>query len=102
MFIGLSASGTAPATHSWFNAAFTNSELKLLMQRLCVLSGIAAPATWDTMTRQQKKQWLLGQRGEIRTTIGIGILAMDNDGAWDDPTQELAAAGLQAVRTGAP
>lgn len=96
--VGLSASGNTPAQGFWAFAALTNSELKQLMQRLCTLASITPDANWDTFTRQQKKQWLLDQRAPIRTATGIRILPMDNDGVWDDPLTELAAAGLQVIQ----
>ena len=95
----LSAAGNVgdTPTHYWCNAALTAAEFKKLMQRLCTLASITAPADWDTMTRQEKKRWLLGQRAAIRTATGIRVLPMDNDGVWDSPQDELAAAGLNVI-----
>jgi hypothetical protein len=96
--VGLSPTGEPPPTFYWCSTAMTNQELKLFMQRLCSMSGIAPPATWDTMSRQQKKQWLLNQRQEIRQQTGVWVAPMDNDGVWDNPADALAAVGLQVIR----
>ena len=98
----LSATGTAPATFAWFSAALTPAQLKLLMIRLCALSGIVQPAGRDGWTRQQRKQWLLDQRAAIRTATGIWVAPQDNDGQWDNPQDALTFLGLQAIRPATP
>lgn len=95
--VGLSPTGNTPATHFVCNAALTNQELRLVMVRLCQLASIAQPASWDTMSRQQRKQWLLDQRTPIRTATGIGILPFDNDGQWDSVEDVLVALGLKVI-----
>src|SRR5687767_4331326 len=63
--IGLSASGSAPATHYWSSIALTNQELLKIAQRLAILAGLSQPSNWDSMTRAQKKQWFLDNRQTI-------------------------------------
>jgi hypothetical protein len=93
----LSATGLAPATHGWFSAALTPAQMKQVALRLCTLASVTPPADWDTMTRAQRKAWLIGARAAINTAIGVWIQPSDNDGDWDNPAAALAAKGLQVI-----
>lgn len=97
--VGLNASGSQDdaITHYWNNRSYTPQELKKLMQRLCNLANILPPADWDTITRQQRKQWLLNQRQTIRNATGIWIMVADNDKQWDDPNGGLLAMVLKTT-----
>lgn len=78
----LSATGNEPATHAACGVALTEAEGKKLLGRLAAASGISQPANWDTMTRQQKKQWLMDQKAAIRSAIGVLVVGMENGGEW--------------------
>jgi len=91
----LSATGSAPFTHGWCCAALTVPQLKKLAQRLCTFAGLTLPGDWDTLTKQQQKQWFADQRPAIFAATGIRVQSADNDGAWDDPAAALTAMGLQ-------
>lgn len=82
-------------THAWFSAAFTNGEFKKVAMRLCNLANIDLPANWDSLTRNQKKAWLISQRATIRTNTGIYFQSSDGDGVWDSPDDALSATNLQ-------
>ena len=80
----LNAAGDAAvATHVWSSGAYTMPQLKLLMRRLCAASGVTEPAGWDSFTRAQKRQWLLDNRGQVRSASGIWVGHCDNDGVWE-------------------
>ena len=95
--VALSATGSPPATHYWCSTALTAPQLKLVMQRLCIMAGIAAPAAWDTWSRAVQRQWLLDQRAAIRTATGIWIVPDANEAVWSDPGAALALLGLQQI-----
>lgn len=95
--VGLNASGNGPATHFWLNTSLTLPDLKKIALRLLNLASIAPPTDWESMTWQQRKQWLLDQRQAIRTATGIRIRLADNDGFWDRPEDELSSAGLKRL-----
>lgn len=95
----LSASGSAPATHAWCNAALTDVMGRKLLLRLVQQASIPEPADWDTKTRQQKKQWLLDQRATVRSRTGVWVVPMHNDDVWDDPAEALTVMGLQTIRS---
>lgn len=100
--VGLSPAGQPPATHYWCSGAWTDQQLRLILQRLCVLAGIAFPADWTTRTKAQKLSWLAGQRDAIRVATGIRVVRDDGDGAWSSPHSERGAAGLQVIGRVAP
>jgi hypothetical protein len=97
--VGLSADGNAPATHYWMSGAFTDTELRAMIARLCTLASISAPAlaTWNGWTRQQKLDWLSTNLPTILANTGIRVVRDDGDGAWSDPDAALAAHGVQRV-----
>jgi hypothetical protein len=95
----LSASGTAPATHAWASFAVTDAQGKILLGRLAQQAGLTQPASWDSFTRAQKRQWVLDQRAAVRTAIGVWLVPDNNDGAWSDPAAALAVLGLQLIQT---
>jgi len=101
--LGLSASGNLPATHYWASAGLTGAEAQAAVQRLCTVSGVAIAPTWGTMTKAQKIQWVQDNRAAILAGAGnLRVRAMANDGDWDDPIAELAAAGLQVIQPVTP
>lgn len=92
----LNATGDdAAATHVWCCTSLTLVEIRKLMVRLCLASGITQPAAWDSWTRAQKRQWLLSNRAAIRTAIGVWIGRSDNDGTWEKFDDHLATMGLK-------
>jgi hypothetical protein len=93
----LSATGSAPATHGWCSAAMTAAEFKAAVQRLCALASITPDPAWDSMTRSQKRDWLVGQRQAIDAATGIYLQAVDNDGSWGDAQAALKAKGLKPI-----
>lgn len=97
--VGLSASGTGVPSHYWTSTALTPAQLRKVMVRLCNLAVISQPANWDTMTRQEHKQWFGQQKPTIRANIGVRVQLSDNDGAWDDPHVERVAEGVQPVES---
>lgn len=97
IWLNASGSNQDAITHYWNNRSYTPAELKKLMQRLCNLANITPPADWDTMTKQQRKQWLLDQRQAVRDATGIWVMAADNDGQWDNPQDGLAHESLQTT-----
>jgi len=96
--VGLSATGSAPATHWAACAALTDVQFKKVMQRLCNLASITPPANWDSMTRTEKRDWLRSQIVPIWQRAGIGIRVDDNDGTWDDYRAAVATAGLRFLQ----
>lgn len=96
----LSATGAAPTTHAWASFALTDSQGKKLLMRLAQQSGLTQPANWDTMTRAQKKSWLISNRATVKSGIGVYIEPGENDvaGGWPDPQAVLTACGLKVVR----
>lgn len=95
--VGLSTTGNAPATHWASCAALTDIQFKKVMQRLCNLASITPPANWDSMTRDEKRDWLRSQITPIRQSTGIGIRVDDNDNGWDDYQAAITAAGLRFI-----
>lgn len=95
--VGLSASGNAPATHYAFNAALTLAEFKLIGRQLLQMASLDLPGNFDTMTLAEKFTWFRSQLAAIRTATGIRLRVYNNDGVWDDPMDELAAAGLKVI-----
>lgn len=98
--VGLNATGLAadPITHYWNCRAYTNAELKLIVNRLCVLSGLTLPANWDTRTRAQKKAIVASNLDTIKTQVGIADIRFDdNDGVWSSYSAALAATGLKTI-----
>lgn len=97
--IGVSATGTTPATYYIACGAYTVPELKKIAARLCAMSNLTLPADWDTYTRAQKKAWLVSNWPTIRNKTGIKAIVLDdNDGTWSDYAATLASAGLKVIR----
>lgn len=90
----LSATGLAPYTHAECSVSLTDAEGKKLLTRLATVSGIQAPADWDSRTRAAKKAWLASQRAAIDSAIGVLVTGMDNDGVWADPASSRAEKSL--------
>lgn len=97
--VGLSPTGTAPATFYVSCGAYTLAELKKIVQRLCQLAGISVPANYDDMTRAEKRVWFRSQIPTIKAQTGIRALLLDdNDGDWSDYQAQIAAAGLKTIQ----
>lgn len=94
---GYSATGNAPATHYVFNAALTIPEFRAIGVQLLQMSGLSLPADWDAKTREEKFAWFRARVPTIRTQTGIRLRVFANDGTWDNPQDELAAAGLLPI-----
>lgn len=97
--VGLSPTGNAPATFYLFNAALTVPQFKLLAAQLLQMASISLPNDFDSMTLAEKFTWFRAQIPTIRTATGIRLRVFNNDAAWDNPNDELAAAGLKPVET---
>jgi hypothetical protein len=93
--VSVSMTGSMPYTHALFSAALTVAEIKKVMQRLCNLASIAPPVNWDSMSRAERKAWLISQRSAINLAIGVYIQVSDNDGSWDNPFAALVAKSLR-------
>lgn len=100
---GLSASGTAPATHRWWNAAVTDAEALAILTRCCELASVTpkTPQEWAGMTNAQKKSWLVSVHNALLSGFGIGVWLAVQDGLWDDPDAALSGMGLSRIVTGA-
>lgn len=94
---GLSASGNAPATFYIFNAALTVNQFRLIGAQLLQMASLSLPANWDTLTLAQKFTWFRSQFATIRAATGIRLRVFNNDLEWDNPEDELAAAGLKVI-----
>jgi hypothetical protein len=94
---GLSATGSGPATHYIFNAALTVPQFKLLGRQLLQMASLDLPANWDTLTLAEKFTWYQSQYAAIRAATGIRLRVFANDAAWENPEDELAAAGLKPI-----
>lgn len=94
---GLSATSNAPATHYIFNAALTVPQFTQIANQLLTLASISLPADWNTRNITQKFSWFQSQYAGIRSATGIRLRVFRNDGAWDNPQDELTAAGLKPI-----
>jgi hypothetical protein len=93
---GLSATGNAPATYWWFNAALTNAQAVLALNRWYAIASMTPPA-WGSMTRNQIRIRIASDRSDLIAGSQIGMWLADNDSVWDDPATLLANRGLQVV-----
>ena len=98
--IPLSATGNLPATYWGACTALTDAQFKTAAQRLCTLANITFPANWESMTRNEKRDWLRSQIVPIWQAIGVGIRVDDNDATWSDYDAALASVNLKRI-TGA-
>jgi hypothetical protein len=96
--VGLSATGSAPATHYWACVALTPAQIKLIIQRLCNLSGITIPSGLASYTKAQIVQWITDNLVAIRIATGVRILRDDNDGIWSDYVLQAEVAGVRPVQ----
>jgi hypothetical protein len=94
---GLSASGSAPATHAWMCGSYNDAECKAILAKLCQLAAVTPPTApqWAGWTQAQKISWLASVRAGILSGYGAYVTLCDNTGAWDDPTAALTAVGLR-------
>lgn len=94
---GLNTTGTGAPTYYWFSAALTVPEFKKLTNQLLGSASISLPANWDTLTNAQKFQWIGTQKSAVTAVTGIRMRVFANDADWDNPADELAAAGLLPI-----
>lgn len=96
---GLSAAGSAPATHAWLCGAYTDPQAKAILAKLCQLAAVAPPsnAQWNGWSGAQKRAWLASVRGAILAGYGLGVWLADNTAAWDDAAAAAATMGLVPV-----
>ena len=94
----LSANGQAPATHAWANFALTDEQSETWWTRLTQISGMQKPANWKTMTRQEKKTWVISNRAAIQAGAVVkDVEPIFNTETWTDPQTVLTRAGLQLI-----
>jgi hypothetical protein len=96
---GLSASGSAPATHDWLCGSYTDPECKAILAKLCQLAAVTAPtnAQWNGWDGAAKRAWLASVRAAILSGYGAYVTLADNEGQWDNATDALAAMGLKVI-----
>lgn len=92
--LGYSTTGNAPATFYAFNAALTVPQFKAIGAQLLQMSSLSLPADWDAKTLDEQFTWCRARIPTIRAQTGIRLRVFANDGKWDNPDDELAAAGL--------
>jgi hypothetical protein len=97
--VGLNATGSGAPTHYIFNAALTVPQFKLLATQLLSMASLTLPANWDTLTLTEKFTWFRAQFTAIRTATGVRLRVFNNDLVWDNPQDELTAAGLKMIET---
>ena len=97
--VGLSATGSGAATFYWFNAALTLPEFKKLATQRLSMAALTPPADWDSRTLPQKFTWFRSQFAAIHTATSIRLRVFNNDLVWDNPNDELTAAGLKTIST---
>lgn len=103
---GLNASGDPadPVSYRWCSGAWTDSEAKAILAKLCQLAGVTPPtnAQWSGWTRQQKIDWLHSAQASLWSGYGVWVMLSMNDGVWDDHEAALAGRGLKVIRPTAP
>lgn len=96
---GLSATGSAPATHNWCCASFTDIQCREILFRMCQLANVT-PLTngqWNTLTGAQKRTWYNGVRNTVFQNFGVLVMFSDNLGQWDLPDSVLTALNLKQI-----
>jgi hypothetical protein len=90
-------------THRWCSGAWTDSEAKQILAKLCDLAGVTKPtnAQWNGWARQQKVNWLLSVQAGLYAGYGVWVQLMFNDADWDASADALAAVGVQVRGDGA-
>lgn len=93
----LEPAGGGAVSHRWCNGAWTDSEARQILARLCNLAGVSQPSagTWGGWTGAKKRTWLAGVRASLLSSYGVYVMLAANDGVWDDPGAALAAMGLR-------
>lgn len=96
---GLSASGSAPATHAWMSGSFVDADCKAILAKLCQLASLTPPTDpqWAGWTQTQKISWLASVQGGIKSGYGLYVTLADNTGTWSDPAAALTALGLKVI-----
>lgn len=93
----LSPTGEVPSTHASACFATTEGIASTFLSRLALTCGIQSPADWANWTRDQKLDWILLQREQIYSNIGVWVEPMRNDGTWSDPNATYARLSLQPL-----
>jgi hypothetical protein len=77
-----------PPTYSWSNGAFTDAQIKTIINKVCQMSGVTPPTgpVWNGWTKAQKYTWLQNTRNTFFVQSGIWLDLADNEATWDDPT----------------
>ena len=96
----LSSTGTAPATHCWFNSALTLDDLTAIANQICAMASITLPSDWATETFDQQHSWFLSNAAAVKSANGITTDLCDNTGTWTEPNSLLPGLGLQVIETG--
>lgn len=95
----LSSTGSAPATHCWFNSALTLDDITAIANKICFLSGLTLPGDWATETFSQQHSWFLANAAAVKAANGIVTDLCDNTGTWTDPNSLLPGLSLQIIQT---
>ena len=93
---GLSATGSAPATHWWACAALTNAQVRAVLNRRYATASMTPPE-WNSLTRAQIRTRLATDRAALVAASGVRMWHCNNDDAWDDFAALRAASGLSPV-----
>lgn len=94
---GLSASGSAPATHWWACVGLTNADARQALNRWYAIAGVSAP-NWNTMTRAEIRAQVASDWNALVAGSGIRIWHSDNDANWDDFQDRRSGVGLQKIQ----
>lgn len=97
--VGLSADGSAPATHYVCCTALTDAQIIAIVRRLAQMASIAVPSAGSLASRAQKISWLSSNKTALLSGTGITIIRDDGDGIWAD--YEQARTGLNLIPIGA-
>lgn len=95
---GISATGSAPATHLWFTVGLDDDDCIAVLVKLCQLASITPPTlpTWRSWTHPQKIAWLQSVQAGVLSGWGLYVNLYDNLN-WSKFDADLAAMNLLRI-----
>lgn len=100
--VGLSATGSAPATAYWCSVALQPADCVTILRQLAQMASITVPTVVNLNTKAKVVAWIQANGAAIQAAVNIRIVRDDNDSTWTDPDTLLAAAGLQRIASVTP
>lgn len=95
--VGLSATGSAPATAYWCSVALQAADIITILRQLAQMASLPVPTVASLNTKQKVIDWITTNKAAIQAAVNIRLVRDDNDSTWTDPDTLLAAAGLQRI-----